>query len=294
MRPLSAPRRTRPIRDPAPSKWGYRWQRLMLTPGFRAAVRVGVPIFLLIVMATTWFSKDENRAMLVAEVEEIKATFQHRPEFMITEMVIDGADDAIAKDVVRVLPIDFPVSSFDLDLEEMRATVAALNAVDAAQVRVGEGGALVVEITPRVPVALWRDRQTLKLLDAEGVFAGVVEARTDRLDLPLIAGDGARAHIDEALELFRAAEPIAPRLRGLVRMGERRWDLVLDRNQRVLLPETGARAAIDRVIALTEAKDLLERDVVVVDMRNPNRPTVRLNNEAATALRRASETRDED
>ena len=294
MRPLTAPRRTRPIRDPAPSKWMYRWQRLMLTPGFRAAVRVGVPILLLIVMGVTWFSKDENRAMLVAEMEEIKASFQHRPEFMITEMMIEGADDAIAKDVVRVLPIDFPVSSFDLDLEEMRATVAALNAVDAAQVRVGEAGTLVVEITPRVPVALWRDRETLKLLDAGGVFAGVVVARTDRLDLPLIAGDGARDHIDEALELFRAAEPIAPRLRGLVRMGERRWDLVLDRNQRVLLPETGARAAIDRVIALSQAKDMLERDVVVVDMRNPNRPTVRLNNEAATALRRASETRDED
>ena len=31
-------------RDPAPSRWGYRYQRLMLTPGFRKLVKVGVPL----------------------------------------------------------------------------------------------------------------------------------------------------------------------------------------------------------------------------------------------------------
>lgn len=290
MRPVVAPKRTRPIRDPAPSKWGYRWQRMMLTPGFRAAVRVGVPLILIAVIAATWFSKEDNRAMVSAEVADIKAAFQQRPEFMITEMAIEGVDDALAVEVATVLPIAFPVSSFDLDLEDMRATVAALNAVQEATVRVGEAGTLVVEVTPRRPVALWRDAGTLKLIDGDGVFAGVVAARADRLDLPLIAGDGAQAHIAEALELFRNAGPIAPRVRGLVRMGERRWDLVLDRNQRILLPEDNPAAAVDRVIALNQAQDMLERDVVVVDMRNANRATVRMNTEAANAMRRVSET----
>jgi hypothetical protein len=49
--------------------------------------------------------------------------------------------------------------------------------------------------------------------------------------------------VPEALALVAAARPAVPRLRGLVRMGERRWDLVLDRDQRILLPETRARCA---------------------------------------------------
>lgn len=292
MRPLRATRKTRPLRDPAPSKWHYRWQRMMLTPGFRAAMRVGVPLMLIAVMLGTYFSKEERRETLAVQVAEIKAQIQQRPEFMVTDMTIVGADAAIEADVMRVLPVSFPVSSFDLDLETMRGTVAALNAVDEARVRVGEGGALIVEITPRVPVALWRERGTLKLIDADGVFAGVVEARADRADLPLIAGDGAHTHIAEALALFDAASPIADRVRGLVRMGERRWDLVLDRGQRIMLPETGAMAAIDRVIALNEAQDLLKRDVAAVDMRNPARATVRMNTEAATAMRRVNGTED--
>jgi cell division protein FtsQ len=69
-------------------------------------------------------------------------------------------------------------------------------------------------------------------------------------------------------------------------MGERRWDLVLGRDQRILLPSDGAVAALDRVLALDAARDLLSRDIAVVDMRNPNRTTIRLNEAAAVALRR--------
>ena len=114
--------------------------------------------------------------------------------------------------------------------------------------------------------------------------------RAERLDLPLIAGDGAQTHIAEALALFRDAKPIAERVRGLVRMGERRWDLVLDRDQRILLPSESLVAALDRVIVLHQARDMLDRDVAVVDMRNGNRPTLRMNKEAADAFRRVSHT----
>jgi len=65
---------------------------------------------------------------------------------------------------------------------------------------------------------------------------------------------------------------------------------VLDRNQRILLPETGAFAALDRVIVLGQTHDLLERDVAAVDMRNGQRPIVRMSAEAANALRRVSNT----
>ena len=89
-------------------------------------------------------------------------------------------------------------------------------------------------------------------------------------DLPLLAGAGAREHVREALALMDAALPLGDRLRGLVRVGARRWDLVLDRNQRIRLPEQGAMQALERVLALDQAQDLLARDLLFVDMRNPN------------------------
>jgi cell division protein FtsQ len=65
-------------------------------------------------------------------------------------------------------------------------------------------------------------------------------------------------------------------VRGLVRVGERRWDLVLDRGQRIMLPAERPRRALDRVLAMDGAQDLLARDVTAVDMRLAGRPTLRL------------------
>lgn len=289
MRTMTAPRtaRTRPLRDPAPSKWGYRWQRWMLTPGVRTGLRIGVPLILVALVAGAWASNDNNRAMVIGHYERAKATIQNRPEFMVTELAITGADEELASTVSEMVKVTFPVSSFELDLNGLRTKVAELAAVKDVYVRVGDAGALEIGITPRQPVALWRTAEGLRLMDAQGTFSGAVAGRAERRDLPLIAGQGAEEHIDEALALFRSAAPIAERVRGLVRIGDRRWDMVLDRGQRIQLPTNNPAPALDHVITLEQTHDLLARDVMLVDMRNPSRPTVRLQQDAVAATRNA-------
>ncbi|MEJ8560190.1 cell division protein FtsQ/DivIB [Yoonia sp. GPGPB17] len=279
--------------DPAPSRLVYRYQRLMLTPGFRGTVRIGVPILLIAAIVGSWYSQPENRAELAARIEQTKQSFQQRPQFMVQSMNVTGGDLSVLTEVAELLPTAFPISSFDLDLEMIRADIEALDPIKSASVRVGQAGALEVRLNPRVPVALWRDGATLRLIDADGVQSGQIIARADRLDLPLIAGDGAEDNIEEALNLFAAAGPLIARVRGLVRMGERRWDMVLDRDQRIMLPGDDPVSALDRVIALNDAQDMLNRDVAVVDMRNTDRPTLRMNEEAADALRRVNTTIDD-
>ena len=136
-----------------------------------------------------------------------------------------------------------------------------------------------------MPAVVWRGPNGLALLDSTGVRVGPVDSRLERPDLPLLAGEGAEKAVPEALALIEAAAPVKARLRGLVRMGERRWDVVLDRGQRILLPAEGALEALERVMALAEAEDMLERDVSVIDMRFGERPTLRLTPAALDALR---------
>lgn len=271
-------------RDPAPSKWGYRYQRLMLTPAFRTSLRIGLPLLLIALIATAWYAKAENREALATQVANIRYEIEHRPEFMVAGMEVLGTRPAVAAAISEALPVEFPVSSFDLDLAGMRETVMELTAVKDAVLRVRPGGTLEIKVTERRPVAVWRHVDGLRLIDAEGVMTGMIEARADRPDLPLIAGDGAMEHIGEALALFNATGPVSDRVRGLVRMGERRWDIVLDGGQRILLPTENPVQALDRVIALHSAQDMLSRDVSVVDMRNGDRPTLRLSPLAAAAM----------
>lgn len=265
-----------PRRDPAPTRWQYRMQRLWLTPYFRVLARVGLPVFLIAAAVGLYAGDEGRRAALLGTFTELKEKFQNRPEFMVKLVSVDGASPELAEAIRGRLDLKLPLSSFDIDLAAVQARVEELDAVAKAELRVRSGGVLQVQITERMPVVLWRLDERLEMLDETGHRVAGLAARTDRPDLPLIAGEGADQATGEALEIFAAAQPILPRVRGLVRMGERRWDLILDRNQRILLPEVDAVAAMERLIALDRAEDLLARDVLSVDLRNDKRPTLRL------------------
>ena len=272
--------------DPAPSRLKYRMERLMLTPLFRLVLRFGVPFVVTFGLATWWLSVEANRQMVVDAYADLRSQVESRPEFMVNMMAVDGASDLVAEGVREMLPLDFPISSFDLDLEAMRETVVSLDPVKSARLYVRQGNVLQVDIVERIPVVLWRNDRGLQLLDDEGVLVGPAFLRADWPELPLIVGDGADLYVEEALDLTQAAEPLANRLRGLVRMGERRWDVVLDRDQRIKLPEEGPVQALERVIAMHQAVDMLERDLLVVDLRLPHRPTLRMTDGAVRELLR--------
>ena len=283
MQPLSHSPKTSRL-DPAPSRWSWRLQRLMLTPVFRFSLCIGLPFVLTFGIGLSYLSNPVRQSAISDAIANTRSSIQERPEFMVSLMAIDGAGTDLAEDIRRNTPIDFPVSSFDLDLETMREAVMLLSPIAEASLRIRPGGVLQVDVVPRVPVAVWRSHTSLSLLDVDGAHVSHISFRSDRAELPLIAGEGANEHVDEAMELIRTAQPLGERLRGVVRMGARRWDVVLDREQRILLPTTGAVTALEHVIALEGAQDVLSRDVARIDMRLGGRPTIKMNNDATQEL----------
>lgn len=285
MQPLSA-HRPRIVSDPAPSRWGYRMSRLWLTPLFRALLRTGIPCLVVICGVMFYLSDPDHKEAFITAIADARASIEERPEFMVNLMEVDGASAPIAEAIRERLPLDLPQSSFDLDLNALRQEVRNVAAVRDATLRIRPGNVLEISIVERVPTLVWRGPAGLALIDADGVVLSYISERAVRADLPLIAGEGADVVVGEALDILMAAAPVAERLRGLVRVGARRWTVVLDRDQEIFLPEEGAVAALERVILLDGAKDLLARDVRVVDLRNPRRPTLRMGETGTQELRR--------
>jgi cell division protein FtsQ len=165
--------------------------------------------------------------------------------------------------------------------------VMQLDVIESIDLRIKPGGILSAVVKEREPAILWRHARGIEILDKTGHRVASVTSRDVRPELPLIAGDGADLAVPEALALIDAAGPILPRVRGLVRRGERRWDLVLDHGQRIMLPAKGAVIAMEAVIALDRAQDMLGRDIAAVDLRNPSRPVMRLGIDARNTIRAA-------
>lgn len=279
MRSLIARRRA----DPAPSRLRYRLARLWLRRWVRLGVTAVLPLTLAAAIAGAWIAEPANRDAMRAEIAGLTDAVRARPEFMLTSLAVIGGSDPLRAQISEVVGVEFPVSSLALDLDRLRARVAALSAVAEARVSLADGGLLVVKLRERRPAAVLRRGGEVFLIGAEGHEIARLAARGVRPDLPLLAGEGAQQAVPEALALMRAARPVAGRIRGLVRVGARRWDLVLDRGQRVMLPGEGAEDALRRVMALDAAEALLERDVTHVDLRDPARPVLRLGVEALRA-----------
>lgn len=266
----------RPMKDPAPSRLAYKLNRLLMRRGMKVFLRFGLPVLILASVAVFWASDPVRVQDAKDRLAEVRRQVEERPEFMVRMMAVENASAAVAADVREVLSLDFPISSFDLDMDELRQSVETLDAVASASVQVKSGGVLEVGVIERRPVAVWRTDDGLQLIDGTGHRVVGLATRVERPELPLLVGAGANEAVDEAMTLFSISGPLSDRLRGFLRVGERRWDVVLTRDQRVLLPEDGAIPAFQKVIALDAAQDLLARDVSVVDFRNAARPVLRM------------------
>ncbi|MDO5658146.1 MAG: cell division protein FtsQ/DivIB [Paracoccus sp. (in: a-proteobacteria)] len=284
-RPQAGP--GRPRRDPAPSRLAYRLNRLWLRPRVRRLVRVGLPVFVIALIVLTWASDDARRAGVSGRVNGIVEQIQNREQFQVHLMTIEGASEPVDRALRALLPVDLPASSFDIDLESLRRDILGLDAVREVDLRIRPGGVLFARVTEREPVLLWRHARGIDLLDGEGHRITSIMSREMRPELPLIAGEGGNRAAAEAMELFRAAEPVIGRVRGLQRMGERRWDVILDRGQRIMLPADEPVAALERALALDTAQHMLARNITVVDMRDAARPVVRMGLDARNQIRRA-------
>lgn len=277
---------------PAPSRLKYRMERLWLTPVYRSLIRTGLPVVIVLVVLGSYLKNPETQARMAISVANARSMIEERPEFAVKLMRIQGASDGVAAQIREALPMEFPISSLRMNLPELKEKIELVDAVQTADIFL-RSGILDVEITEREPALVWRTAGQLDLLDAKGIRAGVITTRDTRADLPLVVGEGAADYAEEALQIIKAIGPLADRFRGLQRIGARRWDIVLDRGQKIQLPSDNPVPALDRLIALHRARDVLARDVLLVDLRNARRPTIRLSQEAVTELRRLRKIADE-
>jgi cell division protein FtsQ len=283
-RPLTGDPALKP-NDPSPSRLKYRLERIWLTPVYRSLIRTGVPIAIIVALVAHYFSDAERQSHLAQSITNARAMIEERPEFAVKLMQVGGASTSVAQQVREAVPMEFPISSLKLELVSLRERIETVDAVKSADVFL-RNGVLDVEIVERVPALIWRGANYLELVDETGQRAGVLLTREGYYHLPLILGMGAQEKAAEALEIFTAAKSISERVRGLRRVGERRWDVMLDRDQIIKLPVKDPVQALERVVALQGARDVLSRDVTVVDMRDGRRPVLRLTVTAVDELNR--------
>lgn len=159
------------------------------------------------------------------------------------------------------------------DAAAARERVAALPWVADVTVRKVYPDGLEVAVTERTAFALWQHDGDIHLIDRDGTI--IVPFDEPRFaNLPLVVGEGANRRAASFLAKLADRPELAQRTRAAVLVGGRRWDIVLDNEMVVKLPESGADDAIAEIVRLDREHELLSRNVSAVDLRLPDRISV--------------------
>lgn len=271
--------------DPAPSRVAYRIMRLLLIPRLRLIFTLGFPS-LLIFCATLGLFININVWENISTIKkDLKLAFVERPEFMIKVASIDGSSDELANEIREILPLDFPVSYFDLDIKYLHKVVNEIPAVASAAIKISAGGVLQINVAEKSPSFIWRKDNIMSVIDETGSFIRIANSRVDYPKLPLVVGEAADLAVSEISSLMQANEYFKDHVRAFIRVGERRWDLILENNVRIMLPQREFLAAFDRLMLMNEAGQLLSGRLSNIDMRLVVRPTVRVDTVSVDPLK---------
>ena len=271
--------------DPAPSRIAYRIMRLMLIPRLRLIFTLGFPSLLIFCATLGLFININVWENISAIKKDLKFAFVERPEFMIKVASIDGSSDELANEIREILPLDFPVSYFDLDIKYLHKVVNEIPAVASAAIKISVGGVLQINVTEKSPAFIWRKDNVMSVIDETGSFIRIANSRVDYPKLPLVVGEAANLVVSEISSLMQANEYFKDHVRAFIRVGERRWDLILENNVRIMLPQREFLAAFDRLMLMDEAGSLLSGRLSNIDMRLVVRPTVRVDTVSVDPLR---------
>ena len=262
--------------DPAPSIISYRLMRLMLIPRLRLILSLGIPSLVIFCGTLVLFLNINVHENIEALKKDLKSKLIERPEFMIKLASVDGASDELAHEIREIMPLDFPTSYFDLDIKYLHKILNDIPAVASVAIKVTVSGVLQIDISERTPAFIWRKDDVISVIDEKGKFIRLAGSRLDYPELPLVIGEAANLSIADISGLMEDNQYFLDQVRAFVRVGERRWDLVLDNNLRIMLPQTEFLAAFDRLMLMNQSGLLFSNQLSIIDMRLVERPTVRV------------------
>jgi len=188
----------------------------------------------------------------------------------VQDLQVIGRNRTAPEQVLAALAIERDMPILQIDPEAAKARLEALTWVKEAAVERRFPNVVAVTLREREPIAIWQNKDNLTLIDQEGtVIDGIAIAPFAKL--PLVVGEGAPAETAKLLDILESEPSLMPRVTAAIWVTERRWNLKLDNGIQVKLPEDDAADAWAQLARYEREQGVLNRDVINIDMRIPNR-----------------------
>ncbi len=280
---IRAEQPSEPIVPPSHARWLMQraWQRLLRLRIPRGA---GIAASIVIMLGGLAYGvhKGEHTPVVVEFLKDVRDQAANAVGFGIVNLAVTGHDQLTREEVLASARVTGRSSLLFLDVDATRERLKDNPWIADATVRKLLPGALQIEVKEREPFALWQKERRVSVIADDGTVLEQFVA-PQNLSLPLVVGPGAETRAKAFLALLDRFPAIREQVRASILIGERRWNLRLRNGLDIKLPEADVASALEHLITLDRERQILSRDIVVVDLRLNDRVTVRLSEKAAQA-----------
>ena len=235
--------------------------------------------------------KGDHVPVVVDALANVRETMANAVGFRITTVSVAGESHLTSADILAAAGVKIDGSLLFLDADAARLRLKAVPWISEAAVRKLYPDRVEITLTEHEPFALWQVAGRISVISREGTVIAPLSG-TEFASLPLVVGPGCGPRAGQFLTLLDRYPDIRNRVRASILVAERRWNLRLRNGIDIMLPESGVEAALELLSRLDRDKQLLSRDIAAVDLRLPDRVSVRLSDEAAEARERVRQAKD--
>ncbi len=257
-----------------------RWTR----PAVKAAL-LAAPLLALAGTAG-WAWKQGTFAETAQAVHDRLVAASGGAGFALADVMVEGRIETDRNAILHALGVQRGDPILAVDLAEARERLEGLPWVSSAAVERRLPDILYIRLTERQPMAIWQHDRKFTVIDREGrPLADATEmARrgNQRVDtLPHVVGANAPMQVSKLLAALDKVPSVREKVVAATWVGDRRWDLKLGNNVVVKLPEGGMGVALRQLAELDASGRVLDRDIVAIDLRQPDRAVLQT---SATAI----------
>lgn len=192
----------------------------------------------------------------------------------VGNVFVEGREKTPVNQVLAALEVRRGMPLFAFSPARARERLLDLGWVKDARVERRLPDTIFIDLVERRPAAIWQHKGAFALVDETGAVIGGEDIGQYR-DLRVIVGADAPENFADLFVMLESQPELKERVVAAVRVGSRRWNVTLDNDMTVLLPEIGIAEAWATLAGAAAEGALLERDVTRIDLRMPDRVTVR-------------------
>ncbi len=235
--------------------------------------RLGVIFIALVILswAAVWFFLSDADINSSNWVRERTVAVLANSGFSVENILVEGRVNSDPDILLALINIEKGDPIFSFQPNEAKNQIEKIGWIKSARVERRLPDTIYISIVERKPLALWRNKDALYLIDNDGEVISSSDLNKFK-DLIMVSGDGSNMKASKFIALLNAEEKLKSMVNNAKLIDNRRWDLYLHGGKLIKLPENDMGLAIKNIMFRHEQNDILNSDsVAVIDARYQGR-----------------------